>query len=139
MALQHSIGLNINDFMIIEFDRNDKRIMVSHSKVWEQNVAEEKEAAKKEAAAKTKDLANEMSKATNMEAQKAVQAVVVQAMAYKPGFDVYNKQLIIQSVFYKPVGVYGGQVNVDNRRLSRGLSGASDRLHEEMVNEQYRR
>ncbi|MEI8280133.1 MAG: 30S ribosomal protein S1 [Bacteroidota bacterium] len=38
-------------FMIIEFDRNDKRIMVSHSKVWEQHVAEEKEAAKKEAVA----------------------------------------------------------------------------------------
>jgi small subunit ribosomal protein S1 len=37
-------------FMIIEFDRNDKRIMVSHSKVWEQGKAEEKESAKKEAA-----------------------------------------------------------------------------------------
>lgn len=31
-------------FVIIEFDRNDKRIMVSHSKVWEQVIAEEKEA-----------------------------------------------------------------------------------------------
>ena len=37
-------------FMIIEFDRNDKRIMVSHSKVWEQGKVEEKEAAKKEVA-----------------------------------------------------------------------------------------
>lgn len=37
-------------FMIIEFDRNDKRIMVSHAKVWEQAKADEKEAAKKEAA-----------------------------------------------------------------------------------------
>jgi len=35
-------------FMIIEFDRNDKRIMVSHSKVWEQIKTEEKEAARKE-------------------------------------------------------------------------------------------
>ena len=34
-------------FMIIEFDRNDKRIMVSHTKVWEQSVAEEKDAVKK--------------------------------------------------------------------------------------------
>ena len=34
-------------FMIIEFDRNDKRIMVSHSKVWEQSKAEEKDAARK--------------------------------------------------------------------------------------------
>jgi small subunit ribosomal protein S1 len=37
-------------FVIIEFDRNDKRIMASHTRVWEQGVAEEKEAAKKEAA-----------------------------------------------------------------------------------------
>ncbi len=40
-------------FMIIEFDRNDKRILVSHSKVWEQTKNEEKEAAKKEAANET--------------------------------------------------------------------------------------
>ncbi len=38
-------------FMIIEFDRNDKRIMVSHTKVWEQNMAEEKETVKKAAKA----------------------------------------------------------------------------------------
>ena len=38
-------------FMIIEFDRNDKRIMASHTKVWEQGVAEEKEAVKKAAKA----------------------------------------------------------------------------------------
>lgn len=36
-------------FMIIEFDRNDKRIMVSHSRVWEQVKAEEKETARKDA------------------------------------------------------------------------------------------
>ena len=40
-------------FMIIEFDRNDKRIMVSHSKVWEQVKNEEKEAARKEANAES--------------------------------------------------------------------------------------
>jgi small subunit ribosomal protein S1 len=38
-------------FVIIEFDRNDKRIMVSHTRIWEQGKIEEKEAAKKEAAA----------------------------------------------------------------------------------------
>ncbi len=38
-------------FIIIEFDRNDKRIMVSHSRVWEQVKADEKEAIKKEAVA----------------------------------------------------------------------------------------
>jgi len=34
-------------FMVIEFDRNEKRIVLSHSRVWEQAKAEEKEAAKK--------------------------------------------------------------------------------------------
>ena len=38
-------------FVIIEFDRNDKRIMVSHTRVWEQGKIEEKEAARKDAAA----------------------------------------------------------------------------------------
>jgi len=38
-------------FMIIEFDRNDKRIMVSHTRVWEQAKAEEKDAARKAAKA----------------------------------------------------------------------------------------
>lgn len=36
-------------FVVIEFDRNEKRIVVSHSRIWEQAIAEEKEAAKKEA------------------------------------------------------------------------------------------
>jgi small subunit ribosomal protein S1 len=36
-------------FMVIEFDRNEKRIVVSHSRIWEQAKIEEKEAAKKEA------------------------------------------------------------------------------------------
>lgn len=36
-------------FMIIEFDRNDKRILLSHTKVWEQSKNEEKEALRKDA------------------------------------------------------------------------------------------
>jgi small subunit ribosomal protein S1 len=35
-------------FMVIEFDRNEKRIVLSHTRIWEQAKAEEKEAAKKE-------------------------------------------------------------------------------------------
>jgi small subunit ribosomal protein S1 len=36
-------------FVVIEFDRNEKRILLSHSKIWEQAKEEEKEAVKKEA------------------------------------------------------------------------------------------
>jgi small subunit ribosomal protein S1 len=35
-------------FMVIEFDRNEKRIVLSHTRIWEQSKVEEKEAAKKE-------------------------------------------------------------------------------------------
>lgn len=42
---------------IIEFDRTDKRIMVSHSRVWEQGVAEEREATKKAAKAENENTA----------------------------------------------------------------------------------
>jgi small subunit ribosomal protein S1 len=38
-------------FMVIEFDRNEKRIVVSHSRIWEQAKVDEKETAKKEARA----------------------------------------------------------------------------------------
>lgn len=38
-------------FVVIEFDRNEKRIVVSHTRIWEQAKYEEKEAAKKEAKA----------------------------------------------------------------------------------------
>ncbi|HEX3025569.1 MAG TPA: 30S ribosomal protein S1 [Chitinophagaceae bacterium] len=38
-------------FVVIEFDRNEKRIVLSHARIWEQAAAEEKEAVKKEARA----------------------------------------------------------------------------------------
>lgn len=40
-------------FMVIEFDRNEKRIVVSHARIWEKNIHEEKEVAKKEAKVET--------------------------------------------------------------------------------------
>lgn len=38
-----------SQFMVIEFDRNEKRIVLSHTRIWEQTKIEEKEAARKEA------------------------------------------------------------------------------------------
>jgi small subunit ribosomal protein S1 len=34
--------------MVIEFDRNDKRIVLSHARLWEQAIEEEKQAVIKE-------------------------------------------------------------------------------------------
>jgi small subunit ribosomal protein S1 len=45
-----SIGADeTTQFMVIEFDRNEKRIVVSHTRIWEQSKIEEKEAVRKEA------------------------------------------------------------------------------------------
>ena len=47
-----TIGADENaSFMVIEFDRNEKRIVLSHTRIWEQGKVEEAEVAKKEAKA----------------------------------------------------------------------------------------
>jgi small subunit ribosomal protein S1 len=47
-----SVGADeTTQFMVIEFDRNEKRIVVSHARIWEQSKAEERDAARKEARA----------------------------------------------------------------------------------------
>jgi hypothetical protein len=75
--------------------------------------------------------------AGTMEQQKQIQNVVIGAMGYVPGFDAYN--VILRDVaFYKPYAIYGGQRTIDNRRLSNGLFGATDNLHNSMVQQQYK-
>jgi hypothetical protein len=74
--------------------------------------------------------------AGSMEQQKAVQNVVIGAMSYVPGFDVYN--VALKDVpFYKSRAIYGNQRTVDNRAASRGLFGATDVVHEKMVQQQF--
>ena len=48
------------NFVVIEFDRNDKRILLSHTRVWEQAQAEVKESAKKEARVETEKTQKEV-------------------------------------------------------------------------------
>jgi len=74
--------------------------------------------------------------AGTMEQQKQVQNVVIGAMGYVPGFDVYNVALR-DVAFYKPYSIYGNQRTIDNRAASRGLFGATDAKHNEMVKSQY--
>ena len=95
------------------------------------------EAARAKAVEAGKNLANEMGKAASMEQQIAVQNVVIQAMAFTPGFDGYMKSIVPDAAGYKPYTAYPNQRTVDNPRASRGLFGATDRLHQEMVNQQY--
>ena len=102
-----------------------------------QAIQERREAAAKaEAVEKGKNLANEMGKASDLEAQKAVQNVVIQAMGFTPGFDAYSRQIIVQQQFYKPYQVYGNQKNIDSRANLR-MFGGTDSLHQQMIESQY--
>jgi len=57
--------------MVIDFDRNEKRIVLSHTRLWEQAKAEEREATRKEARAEAdhtkkavKNIQNKVEKTT---------------------------------------------------------------------------
>ena len=99
--------------------------------------AKREAAAKAEAVEKGKNLANEMGKAADMESQKQIQNVVIQAMGFTPGFDTYSKAIMNDVVGYKPYSVYNNQKNIDNRANLR-MFGGTDRLHNEMVESQYK-
>jgi hypothetical protein len=96
-------------------------------------------AARAKAVEDGKNLAGNMGKLADMESQKQVQNVVIAAMGYTPGFDAYGKVMMQDVVGYKPYVVYANQKNVDNKRLSWGLMGPSDKLHSELVDSQYNR
>lgn len=99
--------------------------------------AKRQAAARTEAVEKGKNLAKEMGKAADMESQKQVQNVVIQAMGFTPGFDAYNNAMVPDAKGYKPFTVYNNQKNVDNARLGRRMYGPSDNLHTEMVESQW--
>ena len=102
----------------------------------EQIAEQRREAAKKEAIAKGKDLANEMGRMADMQAQMDVQNVVIQAMGYTPGFDNYNRFILPDGQAYKPFTIYNNQRTVDSPS-GRGLFGGSDNVHQRMVDSQY--
>jgi len=95
--------------------------------------------AKAKAIEDGKNLAENMGKSVDMEQQKMVQNVVLQAMAFVPGFDVYNRVILVDKPFYRVEQIYKGQVNVDNKILSKRMFGPSDQLHNEMIEAQYKK
>jgi hypothetical protein len=84
------------------------------------------------------EMSTDMDTSTSMEQQVEIQNVVMGAMGFVLGFDAYGKAFIPDAVGYKPFTIYNNQTNVDNARMMRGLTGSSDRLHEVMVDQQYR-
>ena len=79
--------------------------------------------------------------AVNTRAQDndAAGGVSIAAIARTPqGFEAYMSMLP-DSAFYAPKEIYRNQRVVDNARVQRALSGASDRLHQQMVDQQYKK
>jgi hypothetical protein len=96
------------------------------------------EAARAAAVERGKNAGSEVAGATSMEQQVELQNVVVAAMGFTPGFDAYGKVNLQDAIGYKPFVIYPGQRNIDTPAGRRLLTGA-DRLHQEMVDQQYAR
>ena len=83
----------------------------------------------------------QQSKPINQKAQDSEIAgqVTLASIAKQPqGFQSYLA--VLQDVpFYKSTEIYRNQTTVDNQRVMRALSGASDIKHKELVDSQYRR
>jgi hypothetical protein len=75
---------------------------------------------------------------TNAANNEVAGGVDLTRMAVIPsGYNQYLNLVIADAAFYAPKEVYKNQRNVDNVRALRQMS--SDRLHQEMVNQQYRK
>jgi hypothetical protein len=72
----------------------------------------------------------------NVQSNELAGKVDITTMATQPaGYQAYS-MIMPDVAFYAPKEIYRNQVNVDNVRVMRGLG--SDRLHQEMVNQQYK-
>jgi hypothetical protein len=73
----------------------------------------------------------------NVAINEAAAGVDIGKMAIAPmGYNTYLTLAIKDASFYAPRDIYPRQNNVDNARALRQMS--SDRLHQEMINQQYR-
>jgi hypothetical protein len=74
---------------------------------------------------------------TEFEKQVAAQPKIIDAMSFVPGFSVYAQANVPDVLERQMKKLYGKDV-VDNRNAGRRMFGGSDRLHEEMVSQQYK-
>ena len=94
-------------------------------------------AARARAESRAKEVAAAAASAATLEAQAATQGLQIGLMAFVPGFYAYSAARIVDVNALAVQRQYGRQP-VDNRSVLRQLSGASDRLHQDMVDQQWR-
>jgi hypothetical protein len=74
----------------------------------------------------------------NVQPNELAGRVDIAAIATQPvGFQTYSF-VLTDAQFYAPREIYRNQRTVDNVRAQRLLQGASDRLHQTMVDQQYK-
>jgi hypothetical protein len=74
----------------------------------------------------------------NVQDNELANGVDINRMAVAPqGYNAYLQLALKDAAFYSPKEIYRNQKTIDNNRALRQL--ASDRLHQEMVDQQYRR
>lgn len=74
----------------------------------------------------------------NVQTNDLAGGVDIASIATQPkGYDAYSQLVMRDAAFYKVEDIYKNQKTVDNLRLLRGLQSGSDRLHQQMVDQQY--
>ena len=103
--------------------------------------AKQKEQEKKVAEEKTKAQGSVRSTQQNARrgAEPSQQEMQVASMAEVPGFSSYAQANIPDVPFYKVEDIYRRALIPDNARALRQLNQRSDKIHKEMVDEQYRK
>jgi len=119
-----------------EENKQEQKKADSQMAAMEKKSGGNREEAKKQATEKAKGLADDVAKAKTIEQQQAVQGQLVGVMNYVPGFSAYNNALVPDVNALKMARQYEKAV-VDNRNAQKRMSGASDRVWQEMVDSQY--
>jgi hypothetical protein len=96
------------------------------------------QAAQRAAEEKAEEAVADAANATTIEAQQAAQNLVLGLMGYNPAFSAYQNAIVPDTNAAVMARQYN-QPTVDNRRALRALSGASDSMHQDMVDQQYGR
>jgi hypothetical protein len=95
-------------------------------------------AAAQAAAERADEAIADAATATTIEAQQAAQSLVLGLMGFNPAFTAYQNAIVPDTNAAVMARQYN-QPTVDNRSALRQLSGASDRMHQDMVDQQYGR
>jgi len=95
-------------------------------------------AAVRAAADKADEAAADAASATTIEAQQAAQNLVLGLMGFNPAFSAYQNA-IVPDVNAATMARQYNRPTVENRSALRQLSEANDRLHQDMVDQQYGR